>query len=174
MSDDNLCGCPEAWPKWDGTDQALAGMCVHRMPIAALFHMPLSHDTYVGKQYHNIRQLEMVERWPGFVLTRTKMFGGEIIRFVEDAETASRFVQYLPSPFDVSVMMHEGGIGSIQKTLLKQQAQMVDAGHAPKELYMAHLTCPRCEERKGGEKIMLIRRWLASSRLKSKVQARQQ
>lgn len=171
MSEEKDCGCPEVWPKWAGTDQHLAGQCVHRMPIAALFHMPLSHSTYIAKQYHNIRQLELHERWPGFVLTRTRMFGGEIIRFVDDAETASRFVQYLSPPFDVSVMMHEGGIGTIKKSLLTQQAQMVDAGHVPKELYMAHLTCPRCEERKGGEKIMLVRRWLANSRLKSRIQA---
>jgi hypothetical protein len=172
VADEQSCGCPETWPKWDGTDQNLAGKCVHRMSIAAFFHMPLAYETYLAKQYENIQQLELTEIWPGFVLTRTGMIGGEMIRFIEDAESASRFVQYLSPPFDVNVMMHEGGIGTIQKTLQAQQMRLVDAGRTPKEVYLAHLTCPVCEKRKGGEQIMVVRRWIANARLQSRLQSR--
>lgn len=169
---EQVCRCPDHWPNWDGTDQALAGQYVHRMPIASLFHMPLAYDQYVGKQADNIVQLGLTEKWPGLVFTRTGVWGGEILRLIEDAESASRFVQVLSPPFDVNVMVHHGGIGTIQKTLRKQQAYLTDVGRVPKELYLAHLSCPVCETQKGGEMIMVIRRWEASKRLQDKIQAR--
>jgi len=166
------CRCPESYPSWDGTDQSLAGQTVHRMSIASFFHMPLAYESYVGKQLENVEQLGLSEKWPGFVLTKTGMWGGEIIRFIEDAETASRCVQILPPPFDVNVMLHEGGIGTVQKTLRAQQMKIVDSGKKPKELYLAYLSCPVCAERKGGEKILLFRRWLTSERLVKKIEQR--
>lgn len=175
MSENNQelsCRCPDTYPKWDGTDQVLAGRCVHRMKIPSFFHMPLAYDQYVGKQEENVYQLGLKELWPRFVLTRTGMWGGEIIRFIEDAESPSRMVQVLPPPFDVNVMLHDGGIGTVQKTLRKQQEHLTDLGRVPKELFMAHLACPVCEDRKDGEKIMLVRRWESSKRLQGKIEKR--
>jgi hypothetical protein len=62
----------------------------------------------------------------------------------------------------VRVALHDGGIGTVQKTLQKQQMQLVDLGRAPKEVYLAHLTCPVCAESRGGDKILVARRWIAS------------
>ena len=166
------CRCPEAYPDWDGTDQVFAGRLVHRMKIPSFFHMPFSYDLYVGKQEENIYQLGLTEIWPGMVLARTGMWGGEIIRFIEDAQSPSRLVKTLAPPFDVNVMLHHGGIGTIQKTLREQQMRLTDAGRMPKEMYLAHLACPACEERKGGEKIFLIRRWESSKRLQDKIEKR--
>ncbi len=167
------CACPDTYPDWDGQDIDLAGRCVHQMPIKTAFHMPLGYDTYVNKQYLNIRELELTEIWPMMVLTRTKLFGGEIIRFIEDAESASRMVQFLAPPFMVNILLHHGGIGTIRKSMRQQQMGILDSGKIPKELYLAHLTCPVCEEKKGGDKILLFRRWVASSRLSAALKAKE-
>ncbi len=167
------CACPDTYPDWDGQDLDLAGRCVHNMPIKTAFHMPLGYDTYVNKQYLNIHELALKEIWPMMVLTRTKLFGGEIIRFIEDAETASRMVQFLPPPFVVNVLLHHGGIGTIRKAMRQQQMSILDSGKIPKELYLAHLTCPVCEERKNGDKILLFRRWVASKRLSAALKAKE-
>ncbi len=165
MSEEQACPCPEAYPDWDGQDIDLSGWCVHDMPIKAFFHMPIAYDMYVAKQAENVEQLGLKERWPGLVLTRTKMFGGHIMRLVEDSESPSRLVRYLPPPFDVSVFLHHGGIGSVSKAVHEHQIKLVESGRRPKELYLAHLTCPVCEQRKGGDKILVLRRWVASRRM---------
>lgn len=169
---DQACHCPEHYPKWDNIDQNLNSHCVHRMSIASLFFMPLAYENYVARQAASIEQLELKEKWPGLVLTRTGFWGGEIIRLIESAESPSRHVQFLPPPFDVNVILHDGGIGTVQKAIREQQMRLVDVGHVPKELYLAHLTCPACEERKGGPKILVFRRWLASSRLQARIESR--
>lgn len=172
VEQEQFCRCPDTWPSWDNTDQNLAGHHVHRMPIASFFHMPLAYDMYVGKQADNVHQLELKELWPGLVFTRTGIWGGEMLRLIEDAETASRLVQVLSPPFEMNFMIHHGGIGTVQKTLRKQQQYLTDLGRIPKALYMAHLSCPVCEARKGGEMIMLARRWEGSQRIQKKIQSR--
>lgn len=165
-----LCACPDEYPDWAGQDISFAGWKVHSMPIKCFFHMPLAYDMYMSKQAESIEQLELTERWPGFVLSRTKMFGGNLLRIIEEGDSPSRLVQHLPTPFDVHVFMHNGGIGSVTKAVHQQQIDLVEMGRRPKELYMAHLTCPLCFERKGGDKIMVIRRWVSSKRMQSTVQ----
>ncbi|MDH5544876.1 MAG: hypothetical protein OEZ43_04740 [Gammaproteobacteria bacterium] len=171
-SKEQVCRCPDHWPDWDGAELSLSGRCVHRMSIPSFFHMPLAFDMYVGKQAENIEQLDLKPVWPGLVFSRTGMWGGELICLIEDAESPSRLVQYLPPPFDVHFMLHHGGIGTIQKTLREQQMRLTDAGKVPGDLYMGHLTCPVCEERKGGEKILMMRRWKSSKRLQGKISNR--
>jgi len=166
------CACPTAYPDWDGQDISLAGHCVHVQSLPTLFHMPLAYDLYLRKQAENVQQLEVVERWPGLVLARTGFFRGELMRLLEDAQSPSRQIQYLPTPFDVSVMMHHGGIGTVTKTVQAQQIKLYDQGKSAKELYMAHLTCPICSESKGGDRILLFRRWIASARLKRAIDGR--
>jgi len=167
------CPCPERYPDWDGQDVDLGGWCVHQMPIKTFFHMPIAYDMYLAKQAENVAQLGLRERWPGLVLTRTRLFGGSLTRLLEDAESPSRLVHYLPSPFNVSVFLHHGGIGSVSKAVHEHQIRLVEQGRRPKELYLAHLTCPVCEQRKGGDKILVLRRWVASRRMAANVARRQ-
>ena len=49
-----------------------------------------------------------------------------------------------------------------------RHGQKRNSGKMPKELYISHLTCQRCEEERGSEKILLVRRWVESPRLKAK------
>jgi len=47
----------------------------------------------------------------------------------------------------------------------EMQSELLDAGRMPKELYLSYLTCPNCQEQRGGAMILLTRRWQQSSRL---------
>jgi hypothetical protein len=153
------CACPETYPEdWVGRIINLGGSSVHEMAIPCLFHMPTGYDIYLRKQAMNIEDLELNEKWPGFVLTRTGWFRGRILRILEDGQSLSRAVTHLPDPFEVCVDLHDGGIGTVTKTVQKQQSKMIDSKLKPKELYLAHLTCPVCAERKGGDRIMVLRR----------------
>ncbi len=164
------CACPDVYPDWDGQILDLGGMCVHEMKIAAFFHMPMAYDMYVSKQAANVDHLGLKEKWPGFILTRTGMWGGRIIRFLEDCESPSRLVRYLPANFWVRAKLHHGGIGSVQKVIHEMQIQMMEEGCMPKEFYLAHLTCPVCVERKGGEdKILIVRRFAANARIQKRL-----
>lgn len=163
MSDS--CNCPEHYPDWAGRDVDLAGRCVHTFPIASFFFMPLGFDISVERQRENIEGLELKETWPGLVLARTGMFKGSIMRFLEPNSSPGRFVSYLAKPFDVNVRLHEGGMGTVRQTVAAQQSDLLREAKMPKEIYLAHLTCPLCSERKGGEKILVFRRWLASAKL---------
>jgi len=168
---EELCPCPETYPDWDGKSIDLSGYCVHEMRVASVFHMPVAFDMYVSKQAANIDHLELKEKWPGLVLSKTGMWGGKILRLLEDSQSsASRLVHHLPTPFDVMVQLHEGGVGSVPKVVHKMQIAMVEKGCMPKEFYLAHLTCPVCAERKGGEKILIVRRYVANERVKKRME----
>jgi hypothetical protein len=52
--------------------------------------------------------------------------------------------------------------------------QLFDMGRMPKELYLCYLTCPVCSEEKGGDKILLLRRWQASATLSKRIQTQKQ
>lgn len=166
------CGCPSEFPAWDGKDVDLGGQCVLRLGIPTLLFMPLAYEAYIKRQYDQVQQLELTERWPGFVLTRTGVLRGEIIRLLESAESPSHRVSYLPSPFHVRATLHHGDIGTIRKSVRELQSALLDAGRRPKELYLSYLTCPRCEEQRGGAKILALRRWEDSPRLRNKPAAR--
>ena len=49
------------------------------------------------------------------------------------------------------------------------QSELLDVGRMPKELYLSYLTCPNCEGKRGGARIMLLRRWEASGRLSKRL-----
>ena len=36
---------------------------------------------------------------------------------------------------------------------------ILDSGRMPKELYLCHLTCPHCSADRGGDRILVLRRW---------------
>ncbi len=160
------CGCPGDYPDWQGKDIDLAHQAAHTLPIASFLYMPLAYDTYRQRQQVDIEQLELEERWPGFALSRTGLFSGRLIRLLKDSRSPSRHVGNLPGNFQLNVQLHEGGIGTIRDTVRQQQMTLLDSGRMPKEIYMAHLTCPRCAEERGGERIMVLRRWEENPRLK--------
>lgn len=171
-SESTICACPEHFPDWDDKDIDLGGQCIHELRFPTLFHMPLAYDTYVKKQAENLQQLELTETWPGFIMTRTGFWRGRMLRLLESAETASRLVHYLPSPFNLRANLHHGGMGTVAKAIQAQHIKMSDMGRSAKEMYLAHLTCPVCEERKGGDKIIVLRRWVANPALQARLAAR--
>jgi hypothetical protein len=75
-------------------------------------------------------------------------------------------VQTLPAAFQLRGKLHEGGIGTIRNSVRALQSQLLDAGRMPKELYLTHLTCPQCREQRGGDRILVLRRWIDSPRLR--------
>jgi Bacterial hydrolase len=162
------CGCPSEYPDWHGQYIDLSQNSVHVLPIAAFLHMPLSFETYRQRQQNDIERFDMQERWPGFALTRTGWFSGKMIRLLEDQSSASRRFQRLPSDFQLQAFLHEGGIGTMRTSVRQQQEILLDSGRMPKEMYLSYLTCPKCSEQRGGERLLLLRRWRTSQRLSSK------
>lgn len=166
------CHCPENFPAWDGKDVALNFQPILKLGIPMLFHMPLAYEAYVQRQHLQIQQLELEELWPGFVLTRTGFLRGRIVRPIKTSATPSRHVSHFPSAYQVRAAVHHGDIGTTLKPIRNMQMALVDEGKAPQELYLSYLTCPRCEEQRGGTKIMLVRHWVDSPALKKKLNRR--
>jgi len=166
------CGCPGEYPDWHRQKIDLSHHAAHVLPIASFLHMPLAYETYRQRQQQEIDQLELQERWPGFTLTRTGLLRGEIIRLLETGDSPSRHFRVLETNFNLQGYLHEGGIGTVRKSIGEQQKQILDNGDIPRELYLSYLTCPRCSDERGGDRILLLRRWRASKRLANKVSSR--
>jgi len=166
------CGCPGEFPaEWDRKDIDLGDYCIHRLPVPMLVHMPLAFEVYVQRQQRMIDGLGLHERWPGLVLTRTGMLRGTITRLLEDAQSLSRHVRTLPSPYHVRAVLHRGNVSTIRPALRELQMSLLDGGRMPKELYLCHLTCPRCSARRGGDQILLLRHWQPSAMLEKRRRA---
>jgi hypothetical protein len=166
---EKTCHCPDTYPDWHEKDINLSGKPTHTLPIASFMFMPLSLDSYLNKQQSDIDQLELQEEYIDLVLTRTGLFRGEIVRLLTSGDSPSRHIRYLPSNFNVRGFLHQGGIGTIKQATLQLQATLFDLGRMPKELYMCYLTCPVCSEAKGGDKILLLRRWQQSKTLFNRI-----
>ena len=162
------CACPEHYPDWDGKDVNLGGHCVHSLSIPTLLHMPLGYEAYLKRQYHDIQALQLTESWPNLVLTRTGMFRGTIMRPLEKTTSPSHRITYLPSPFHLRGKLHHGDVGTIRDSVRQIQMTLLDSSKLPKELYMCYLTCPLCRDERGGNKILLLRRWTESEFLKKR------
>ena len=162
------CACPEHYPDWDGKDIDLGGHCVHALSIPMLLHMPISYEVYLKRQYHDIQALQLSESWPNLVLTRTGMFRGTIMRPLEKTTSPSHRITYLPSPFHLRGKLHHGDVGTIRDSVRQIQMTLLDSSKLPKELYMCYLTCPLCRDERGGNKILLLRRWTESEFLKKR------
>ncbi len=154
------CHCPDHYPDWDNKDVDLSRKCVHMIGIPTFLHMPLAYEFYRRKQAQDIENLELPEKWPGFSLAKMGALRGRLIRILEDIKSPSRYVTYLERSFTIRGKLHPGDLGTIKHTLGDMQMQMIDEGCRPKELYLGYLTCPACEERKGGAKILIARRWV--------------
>jgi len=167
------CGCPETYPDWHGQDINLGGQPVHQLSIPMLLHMPLAYELYVQRQRQALDDLNLQQSWPGLHLTRTGLFRGSLTCLLEDRQSLSRHVSHLPYPFHIHGYLHHGNISTIRKSLRQVQMTLLDTGRMPKELYLCHLTCPHCSEQRGGDKILLLRRWQASKMLAKKLEKQQ-
>lgn len=153
------CLCPEQYPDWHQKDIDLGGHCIHSIPIASFLNMPMAYEMYLGRQQQEIDSLKLKEIWPGLVLTRTGLWRGTIIRLLEESSSLSRHVSHLPHPFHVHGYLHQGNVSTIRSAIRTVQMQLLDSGRMPKELYLCHLTCPHCSADRGGDRILVLRRW---------------
>jgi hypothetical protein len=131
-------------------------------------HMPLGYEAYLHRQRRALEQLQLRELWPGLVLTRTGLLRGSITRLLEDVSSPSRHIGYFPRPFRLRAHLHHGTVGTIRQAVQDMQAYLIDHGCMPRELYLCYLTCPRCAERRGGGKVLLLRHWQESRLLQKK------
>lgn len=160
------CGCPSNFPSWHEQDVDLSGQPMLSLGIPMLLHMPLAYEAYLKKQQEEVMRLELPERWPGFVLTRTGFLRGRIVRLLENGESPSHNVSFLPRPFQLYAVVHQGDVGTMRNVVRDVQMKLLEGGRMPKELYLSYLTCPQCEAQRGGTKVMILRRWEESARLK--------
>jgi len=165
------CGCPTAYPDWHNQDINLGGQFVHIMPVPMFLHMPLGFEVRVARQGAILEQLGLKERWPGLVLTRSAAWRGAIMRLLEEAISPARYLEHLPNPFQVRGYLHQGSVENMPASVKKLQGELVAAGRRPQELYLCYLTCPHCSAARGGEKILLLRRWVESPALQRKLKS---
>lgn len=162
------CGCPSEYPEWHNKDIDLSGQSIHTIPITCFLHMPIAYELYAKRQQTEIANLELEEQWPGLALTRTGMFRGKRIRLLTHNRSASRRISYLPSPFNLRVQIHKGNVSTLQVPVREMSIALIESGKRPKELYLSHLNCPRCQKKEGNDRIMLFRRWVDAPGLKRK------
>ncbi len=170
------CPCPDHWPDWDGQDVDLSAHWVHEQPLRAFFNMPIGYESFFERQQRELEALGLRERWPRLALSHIGWFKGRLLRLleVEEAPPPHHRLKVLPTPFVLRGRLHHGNVSTIREPFLALQRELLEAGRMPKELYLVYLTCPLCAERKGGEKILMLRRWEDSPRLKRRQQARRQ
>ncbi len=162
------CGCPSEYPDWHG-DVDLGGWLVHRQRLPSFLHMPIGFEACLDAQHKDIARLDLTERWPGFVLSRTGFFGGELLALLAEDRCPSHRTFRLANPFHVRCELFEGDVGQIKSSVRRMQSALLDEGKMPKELYLAYLTCPRCEAERGGRRLMILRHWVPSKRLARKL-----
>lgn len=163
------CGCPSTFPDWHKHDVNLGGQLIHSLAIPMFLHMPIGFEASVHRQQQLLEQLNLPERWPGLVLSRSSAWGGRIIRLLEDTLSPAHRLEYLPNPFHLRGYLNHGGIGTISRAVKQVQSDLLEQSLIPRELYLCYLTCPRCSEQRGGERILLLRRWVESSALKKRM-----
>ncbi len=134
-------------------------------------NMPLAFEAYLQRQQREVENLELPERWPRFILTRTGFFRGQIIRLLEHTQSPSRHLGYLSTPFNTRAKLHNGDVGTLKKSVRALQHSIFDEGKIPQELYLSYLTCPKCAAHEN-MKILLLRRWVQSDRLNKLVNKR--
>lgn len=166
------CGCPERIPDWDGQDLDLGGQLVHSLPMTTLLHMPLAFELYVKRQQQLIDALNLKEQWPGLVLVQTGFLRGALLRLLESMRSPARHLRVLPRPFCLRAALHQGNLSTARKPIQQMQMALVDGGRRPRELYLSYLTCPHCSGERGGEKMLLLRRWEESATLKKRLRRR--
>lgn len=163
------CGCPSEYPDWRNGDIDLAGQLVHSLKIPMFMHMPFAYEAYLLKQKEDIERLELNEKWPGFNLTRTGAFRGQMLCPLSEEKSPARNIEILKSPFHLRTHLLRGDVTDIRQQVRKMQSELLDDGLMPKELYMSYLTCPLCEKERGGKRLILSRRWIKNPKLKQRL-----
>jgi len=163
------CGCPSEYPDWQHGDIDLGGQLVHQLSIPMFMHMPIGYEAYLLKQKDDIERLELHETWPGFNLTRTGALRGQMLCPLMEKSSPARNLRTLPHPFHLRVHLFHGDVTEMRTAIRNMQSEILDAGLMPKELYLSYLTCPACEEQRGGKRVMLLRRWMKSKKLEAKL-----
>lgn len=162
------CGCPQHYPDWDGQDINLGGYLVHSQKLAMFMHMPIGYEAKLDLQMKDMERLELKARWPGFVLARSAMFRGRLLCPLEDDHSPARSVVRLPRPFHVRVSLFHGDVADMRQQVSLMQSALLDEGKMPKQLYLAYLTCPQCQQQRGGMQVMLLRQWVKNEKLQQK------
>jgi len=163
------CGCPSEHPNWRNGDIDLGGQLVHALKIPMFMHMPIGYEAYLVRQKADIERLELTEKWPGFNLTRTGAFRGRMLCPLQEENSPARNIEVLQNPFHLRVHLLRGDVSEIKTQVRKMQSELLDEGLMPKELYMSYLTCPMCEEKRGGKRLLLLRRWIKNPKLKKRL-----
>jgi hypothetical protein len=167
------CGCPTEFPAdWHGKDIDLGATLVHEQRVPMFLHMPIGFEACLDRQHKDIERLELNERWPGFVLAESAMFRGRLICPLAEESSPARSVYRLPNPFQLRVRLFRGDVGGIKQVVREMQSALLDEGKMPKQLFLSYLTCPRCQEERGGMQIMLLRHWVKSPKLEKRLAAR--
>jgi len=167
------CGCPSEYPDWRNGDVDLGGQLVHSLKIPMFMHMPIGYEAYLVRQKEDIERLELTEKWPGFNLTRTGAFRGQMLCPLAEENSPARNIAVLSNPFNVRAQLFRGDVSDIRQEVRKMQSELLDEGLMPKELYMSYLTCPLCEDKRGGKRLFLVRRWLKNTKLKERLEKKQ-
>jgi len=133
----------------------------------------MDKQAYLLKQKEDIERLELHESWAGFNLTRTGAFRGQMLCPLLEEHSPARHVMNLANPFHLRVKMFHGDVTDIKATVRAMQSELLDEALMPKELYLSYLTCPVCEEERGGKRMLLLRRWVKSDKLNKRLKKRQ-
>jgi len=136
-------------------------------------HMPIGYEAYLVRQKEDIERLELTEKWPGFNLTRTGAFRGQMLCPLIEENSPARNISVLKNPFNLRLHLLRGDVSEIKTQVRKMQSELLDEGLMPKELYMSYLTCPLCEEKQGGKRLFLARRWIKNPKLKERLNKKQ-
>jgi len=164
------CGCPSEFPDWDGKDIELGATLVHQQRAPMFFHMPIGFEACLDRQHNDIKTLELNEQWPGFVLTQSAMFRGRILALLSEDHSPARKTFRLKNPYMVRVRLFKGNVSSIKTAIREMQSELFDEGSMPRDLFLSYLTCPRCQEERGGTQIMLLRHWVKSPKLAARLE----
>jgi len=168
------CGCPSRYPDWRNGDIDLGGQLVHALKIPMFMHMPIGYEAYLVRQKADIERLELTEKWPGFNLTKTGAFRGQMLCPLVEENSPARNITVLSNPFHLRVHLLRGDVSEIKTQVRKMQSELLDEGLMPKELYMSYLSCPLCEDKRGGKRLLLLRRWIKNPKLKKRLDKQKQ
>ncbi len=163
------CGCPSDFPDWDGKDINLGGELVHSQKLRMFMHMPVGFEARLDMQLKDMQRLDLHARWPGFVFSRSAMFRSQLLCLLADEDSPARNVMRLPRPFHLRVSLFHGDVADVRQEVSRMQSSLLDEAKMPKELYLAYLTCPRCQDERGGMQVMLLRRWCDHPRLRQRL-----
>ncbi len=163
------CGCPSEYPEWHDSDIDLGGTLVHQQKTRLFLHMPIGFEAYLHKQDDDVKKLQLTPLWPGFVLSQSGMFSGRLLYPLKEQDSAVHKTHRLKNPYWLRAHILDGDISDIKNIIRSMQTTLIQEARMPKELYLSYLTCPLCQAERGGNKIMILRHWQSSEKLKQRL-----